>query len=626
MRLFIAEKPSLARAIAQGLDGQIELAKGYIKVGHNDVVTWCIGHLLSPAEPAAYEKRYQQWRLADLPIVPETWQWTVRASLNTQFNCIKKLIESADTIVHAGDPDREGQRIVDELLVYLEVRQPVKRLLINNLEESAVHQALAHLKNNDAYQLLSESVLAREKLDWLYGLNITRAYTLLGQIQGRQGLLSIGRVQTPVLGLVVERDQKIAGFKPESYFELDVEFVSESSNPRASQHKPAVFRGNWQARDSENQAVVDCLDEQGRLLNLSVATNIASSLSSKVAIVKSIEYTRKKVNPPLLYSLSALQIDANNQLNVSASTVLAVCQKLYEKHRLITYPRSDCTYLPSSQHEAALMILSSISKAYPRMTALAQTNTDQKTSVWNDEKVGAHHAIIPTLTPLKDKKQLSPIEQGIYKLICFRYLAQFYQPMEVKSIKVFVVANRETWVLSEDRILHFGWKSLCFDQNKPLPVPLIDGSLSKLKEGDRLQVLESKVIQKQTTPPEKFTDATLLSAMLNIANFVTDPDIKQRLREMDGLGTEATRAGIIETLLRQGYLKRIGRHIISTELGQQLIAMLPDMMKTPDLTAQFESNLEGIKTGKSDINAIITAFKKQLVTLVDDVKEKVVGK
>ena len=625
MRLFIAEKPSLARAIANALPQPSQQRIGYITAANGDVVTWCVGHILSLAEPEAYNPNYKQWRLGHLPIMPEQWSQTIKPETKKQFDTIKKLAKQAGSIVHAGDPDREGQRLVDEVLEYLHINKPVQRLLINDLALPAVKSALLDLKDNTQFRTLSLSALARERLDWLYGINNTRAYTLLGRYKGMKGVLSVGRVQTPVLGLIVNREKAIQRFKPKPYFDIDAAFSGQSpTDDKDNPKNPCdVFYAKWRATESHCSKVLDDLDESGHLLNSEEAEHIVDRLTDSTAVVSHIDCQNQTQTPPLPYSLSALQIDAANQLELSAADVLAGCQRLYEKYKLITYPRSDCRYLPEGHHKMAENVLDAIGEVHPEAAQTAKQRQHQKTGAWNDKKVSAHHAIIPTVNILGDPDSIDKIAYDLYKLISLRYLMQFYPNSRTKRITVMLTAADERWQISSKQITEMGWKALLPSSDEDKDHDDKNDVLSQLSVNDKLNCCSASVIQKQTTAPNRFTDATLLGAMVNIALYVQGDAVKRMLRVTDGLGTEATRANIIETLFKRGYVKKQGKQIVPTDLGIALINMLPMIATIPDMTAQFEADLADIQNGKADIDIVMQDFCKALQAMIGEVKIKV---
>ncbi|GAL07511.1 DNA topoisomerase III [Photobacterium aphoticum] len=356
-RLYIAEKPSLGRAIAAVLPRPHKNNNGYIEVGNGDIVTWCIGHLLEQVEPDAYDEKYKKWNLADLPIVPEQWQLSPRKSAKQQLAVVKKLCKQATDVVHAGDPDREGQLLVDEVIDYVKLAQSKKasmqRLLISDLNPAAVKRALGQLRSNRDFIPLSVSALARSRADWLYGMNMTRAYTLLGQKGGYRGVLSVGRVQTPVLGLVTRRDDEIANFVPKPFYELFALIP----------YQDMVIRAKWQP----SEACQPWQDDDGRILNRKLCENVVSRIKGQPAEVSAAERKETRQAPPLPYSLSALQIDAAKRFGMSAADVLATCQSLYEKHKVITYPRSDSRYLPMDHYRQGGEVSQAIANTEPKL-------------------------------------------------------------------------------------------------------------------------------------------------------------------------------------------------------------------------------------------------------------------
>ncbi|MFC6979894.1 DNA topoisomerase [Microbulbifer taiwanensis] len=390
MRLFIAEKPSLGRAIAAALPRPHRKEEGCIRAASGDVVSWCIGHLLEQAEPEAYGPSYKRWRLDVLPIVPEQWQLQPKSGGRKQLALLRKLVKQADQLVHAGDPDREGQLLVDEVVDYLKVpaakRRAMLRLLVSDLNPRAVERALQQMRSNREFVPLSVSALARSRADWLYGINLTRACTVKGQQGGLKQVLSVGRVQTPVLGLVVRRDEEIERFVSRPYYE-----VRAAIHMNASQ--PVCFYAFWQP----SEACAPHQDEEGRVLNPRLAANVAGRIRQQVATVTRVQKQQKTQAPPLPYNLSALQIDAAKAFGLSAKQVLDACQALYEKHQLITYPRSDCRYLPADHFAERRQVGRAIAAGCDPLQSVHEgADWSLRSKAWNDTKVDAHHAIIPT--------------------------------------------------------------------------------------------------------------------------------------------------------------------------------------------------------------------------------------
>ncbi|MGC8426671.1 DNA topoisomerase III [Mixta calida] len=601
MRLFIAEKPSLARAIADILPKPHRRGEGYIACGNDHIVTWCVGHLLEQAQPDSYDSRYARWSLADLPIVPEKWRLQPRPSVAKQLNVIKKLLEQADEIIHAGDPDREGQLLVDEVLDYLALppakREKVQRCLINDLNPQAVERAVGRLRQNKEFIPLCVSALARARADWLYGINMTRAWTLLGRNAGYDGVLSVGRVQTPVLGLVVRRDEEIENFIPKDYFEVKAHIVTP---------KEERFVALWQPSD----ACEPWQDEEGRLLHRPLAEHVLARIGGKPARVTNYQDRRENDTAPLPFSLSSLQIEAAKRYGLSAQTVLDTCQRLYETHKLITYPRSDSRYLPEEHFAGRHAVLNAISAHQTAMKTPADFDTERKNRCWDDKKVDAHHAIIPTAR--SSAVRLTDNEANIYGLIARQYLMQFCPDAVYRKCVIELDIAGGKFVAKARFLAEAGWRALLGskerdEENDGTPLPVV-------AQGDELLCEKGEIAEKQTQPPRPFTDATLLSAMTGIARFVQDKDLKKILRATDGLGTEATRAGIIELLFRRAFLIKKGRYIHATDAGRALIHSLPEMAARPDMTAQWESTLTKI----SEKACRYQDFMQPLVTTLHD--------
>lgn len=576
MRLIIAEKPSLARAIADALPGSAKRQEGAMVCG-DTTVTWCLGHLLEQAPPEAYDPADKQWRLDRLPIVPQQWKLMPRHKARGQLAVIRKLIKQAASVVHAGDPDREGQLLVQEVIEYMKYRGPVQRLLISDLNKPAVSRALAKLRSNIDFQPLFQAAQARSRADWLYGINLTRAWTLTGRQAGHDGVLSVGRVQTPVLGLIVRRDNAIRDFKPHPFYPLWVDLQVAQGQLRA-----------WWA-PKEHQP----LDEQGRLIDRTPADALAAQLPGARGTLTTLDQQEKRQAPPLPYSLSALQVDAARRHGLSAQMVLDICQRLYEQHKLITYPRSDCRYLPEEHLALAQRSLSSACQNDDTLRQwLGGADFTLRSKAWNDKQVGAHHALAPTGKPA-DFSQLSATEGHVFRLIVRNVMAQFYRPLRTFEVKAEFTLLDEAFRARGQSILDHGWKPLFTTRDETPPLP-------PLTQGEACQALGAGVEEKETRPPEPFTDASLIKAMMNIGRYVDDPNVRRTLRDTDGLGTEATRAGIIETLVQRGYLVRQQKALRATKLGCALIAALPSAVSTPERTALWEQRLRAISEQQDD--------------------------
>ncbi|WP_413722774.1 DNA topoisomerase III [Sodalis sp. RH24] len=609
MQLFIAEKPSLARAIADVLPQPHRRGDGYIACGPDHVVTWCIGHLLEQAQPDAYDSRYARWSLADLPIVPQKWRLQPRPSVQKQLNVVKKLLADAAEVIHAGDPDREGQLLVDEVLDYLALsgdkRRNAKRCLVNDLNPQAVSKAISRLRENREFIPLCVSALARARADWLYGINMTRAYTLLGRNAGYQGVLSVGRVQTPVLGLVVKRDEEIENFVPKTYFEVKAHIVTPSQERFVALWVPSEACESYQ-------------DEEGRLLHRALADHVVTRIAGQPARVTLYQDKREAEAPPLPFSLSTLQIEAARRYGLSAQQVLDVCQRLYETHKLITYPRSDCRYLPEEHFAGRQAVLNAIQAHQPDLMTQATLDKDQKNRAWDDKKVDAHHAIIPTARG--GKTTLTENEHKVYALVARQYLMQFCADAMFRRCVINLDIAGGKFVAKARFLAEAGWRTLLGgkerdEENDGTPLPVV-------AKGDELLCESGEVVSRETQPPRPFNDATLLSAMTGIARFVQDKELKKILRATDGLGTEATRAGIIELLFTRGFLVKKGRNILSTPTGRGLIHALPPSAASPDMTAHWEATLTKISEKQCRYEDFMQPLTATLQSLIQQARQQ----
>ncbi|WP_027966602.1 DNA topoisomerase III [Halomonas halocynthiae] len=612
MRLIIAEKPSVGRAVADVLPKPHQKGDGFIRVGNGDVITWCIGHLLEQAEPDAYDPEYKKWKKEHLPIVPVEWKHRVKYQTRSQFTTVKRLIKDADQLVNMGDPDRVGQILVDEVINYSGVnkakRDATLRCLVNDMNPAAIKKALNDLRKNTDFIPLATSALARARADWLYGINMTRLCTLLGQRAGYNGVLSIGRVQTPVLGLVVYRDQEIANFTSKPFYEVLITLQTQAGER---------FFAKWQP----SAACEPYMDAQGHVLSRQLAEVVVQKVVGNAGKVIAVKRDKKKQPPPLPYSLSSLQIDASKRFNLNAQKTLDICQQLYERHKLITYPRSDCRHLPKGHYTERQTVVQAIAKTAPGLAESAQrADLNLISKAWNDAKVGAHHAIIPTSRAMSSE-QLSRDEAHIYELVARQYLMQFYPAFEYTEHQIDSEVAGGLFVAKQTSTLAQGWKALLPPQKKtaqasaPSPTPL-----PSVKTGDAVTCLDGKVEEKHTSPPKHFTDATLLAAMTGIARFVSDPEIKKVLKDTDGLGTEATRAGIIELLFKRQFLTKKGKEIHATDIGKQLVKALPERMVAPDMTAHWESQLDAISEKRMRYGQFMQPLTDGLKALIAEVE------
>lgn len=598
--LYVCEKPSQARDIAKVL-GANGKADGYLH-GNGATVTWCFGHLLEQAEPDAYGEHYKRWNMAVLPILPEQWKLDVKKSGAKQFKIVKSLLAKAQHVVIATDADREGEMIAREVMELCAYRGAVSRLWLSALDDASIRKALAQLKPGAATENLYYAGLARSRADWLVGMNLSRAYTLAarhnGQLAADGGALSVGRVQTPTLRLVVDRDTQIEHFVPVDYWDVVAICLPAEAN------KP--FRANWVPKKG-----AEGVDSEGRCTDFALAERVAMSCKGQQAEVLRCETERKRQAAPLPYDLSSLQVEASRRKGLGAQQVLDIAQALYERHKLATYPRTDCGYLPVSQQVDAPAVFQALVQTDPGLAGLvAQADLTRKGRVWDDSKITAHHGIIPTAAA-GNLNVLSEQELSIYDLIRRRYLAQFFPAYEydqtVIELDCLGYLFRATGRV--DRVA--GWKVAYQEPEPDVPAEAGAGAgkaaadppeqtLPALEKGDTVLVQDTENIKRQTKPPPPYTEGTLIQAMKGIAKQVEDPKLKAILKENAGIGTEATRANIIEALLQRKLLEREGKkkHLRATPKGVALIGMLPKAVKDPALTAAWEQALEMVANGE----------------------------
>lgn len=611
MRLFIAEKPSVARAIADilGVTGKSE---GYIQCG-TDSVTWCFGHMLELAAPDDYTPTdvprtgngKKIWRVDELPIIPKKWVLMPKPEAKTQLAVIGRLIRLAGQIVNAGDPDREGQLLIDEVLEHFCNTKPIVRFWVSAQDPVSIQRGLAALKENTAYHGWADAARARQRADWLIGMNLSRAYTLRAQRGGSRVLLTVGRVQTPTLALVVMRDREIESFTPMPYYTIRAEIIHAGGN----------FTATWKA--NEDQAG---LDSEGRLIDWTIADAIVQSVTGQPGSIIEYRQEAKKQNHPLVFTLSDITLLASGRYGYSAEEVLNVCQALYETHKLTSYPRTDCPYLPESQHADAPLVLDAIRVMKPELAWLIDAaDPGIKSRTWNDAKVTAHHGIIPTMHK-GNKEALNDRERNIYDLIVWIYLAQFYPLHEYLSTTARVEVTGISFTAIGKVVTRNGWQDV-FDPAEAEDDREKDETdkqqLPAMAQGDGISCIKAIRKDAQTKPLAHFTEGTLVRAMENIHANVVDLTHKKMLREGDGIGTSATRASIISELKRRGFLETKGKKIISSILGRSLVDVLPEIVTNPVLTAIYERILKGIEQGTSELHSFIAkqeSFIREQVT------------
>lgn len=581
--------------IAKCLRGPLSRRDGYIATAEG-LVTWGFGHILRQAEPEEYDAKYRQWRMEDLPIVPRDWKLFVDRACEKQFAIIRALIEKADEIVHAGDPDREGQLLIDEVLDYLHNEKPVRRLLLNALDEKSVKKALGQLKDNAAFLPLKQSALARARADWLIGMNLSRAYTLAARRAGHKVTLPVGRVKTPTLALVVRRERELQNFVPVEYYLVKAQFTHENGS----------FSAMWKPGDLQRG-----LDSEGRLLDKAVAEAMVAAwdAADRAGSIVLCETARKKEPQRLPLSLSALQVLAGKRFGYEPQQVLDTAQKLYER-KLTTYPRSDCEFLPENQLVDAAEILTQLGSCGDEKLAAWAAGADGsiRSRAWNDKKITAHHAIIPTRERC-GAARLTELERNVYHLVAQAYIAQFYPLHVYDQTKVEVAYAGEKFAASGRIVREAGWKALYVaradaiaDEAKQEEAPL-----PAMRKGDAARYEGAAVEQKTTKPPPRFTPATLLAGMKEIHKYVKNLEAKKKLKDVYGIGTEATRATIIQELIQRGFLKAEGKKkaLSPTDVAYLLIDALPDEMTYPDATAVWEDILHSMARGEGELDEFL---------------------
>ena len=580
MRLFIAEKPSVAKAIAACLPGPQKKGDGAIECGNN-IVTWCFGHLMEQVPPEAYGEAFRKWAWDTLPIVPKAWQLAVKPDAKKQFAAIKALLKTATEVVNAGDADREGEMLVREVLDACGYQGTLKRLWLSAMDDASVRKALAFLKDGHAFDGLYASAVARSRADWLVGMNLSRAYTLAARSAGHEGVISVGRVQTPTLALIVRRDAEIEDFRPRDYFTITASFRHANGN----------FAATWQAPES-----APGVDEEGRLIDPGQAKSLVARVSGNPARIARYEQKAGKQAAPLPFALSTLQQACSAKFGMSAQTVLDIAQALYETHKIASYPRTNCGHLPESMHAEAPRVI----EALLSMGFAAGADPALKSAAFDDKKISAHHGIIPTGITI-DLAKLTDSERKVFDLIALHYLAQFHPDFTYQQTTVDVECAGEIFRASGRVTIDQGWKALLGQPDEEQEASELQ-SLPAMAEADPAQCTDANAEPKKTKAPARFTDGTLIAAMTNIHKFVTDPEIKKRLKEAQGIGTEATRAGIIETLLERKFIEKKGKHLMSTETGKAVVKALGNCDATdPGLTALFEQALAQVEAGSTSI-------------------------
>ena len=561
-QLIIAEKPSVARSIA-GVIGADKKQDGYME-GNGYLVSWCIGHLVSLADAGTYDERFKKWRYDDLPILPQEWQYIIPDDKKKQFDTLRSLMERPDVtgLVCATDAGREGELIFRFVYQMAGCTKPVKRLWISSMEDAAIKDGFAHLKPGTDYDNLYQSALCRAQADWLVGINATRLFSIL-----YHKTLTVGRVQTPTLKMLVDREAKISNFKKEKY------------------HIVHIGCGGADAQSK-------------RITDAAAANGLKAACEKSQAVCVSLTKEKKTAQPPKLYDLTSLQREANRTYGFTAKQTLDYAQALYEK-RLLTYPRTDSNYITSDMEQTAADLVAALLPMLPFMQGVEFSPEIGR--IINNAKVTDHHAILPTAEFAKAGFDgLAESEKKLLSLICCNLLCTVAPPHVYEAVTAVFDCGGEQFTAKGKTILTAGWKGIddrfrLTLKGKPDEEAEDEATLPELAEGQTFDNPVASVSEHYTTPPKPYTEDTLLSAMES-AGKEDMPDEAER----KGLGTPATRAAMIEKLLSAGFVERKGKSLVPTKDGVNLAVILPDMLKSPQLTAEWESRLTEIAKGSAD--------------------------
>ena len=576
MILVIAEKPSVGAAIGKVL-GASSRKDGYLE-GNNYIVSWCVGHLVGLADASSYDERFAKWRYSDLPIVPEEWLFEVPKDKQKQFKVLRDLMRDkrVTELVCATDAGREGELIFRLVYKKAGCTKPFKRLWISSLEDSAIREGFAHLRSSGEYDRLYEAALARSKADWIVGINGTRLFSTLYHKK-----LVVGRVQTPTLAMLVEREGKITTFHKEKYFNVH---ISKDS-----------LTADMEKVKTEDEAKA-----------------IAAACNKKQAVVSSLKKETKTVNPPKLYDLTTLQRESNRYYGFTAQQTLDLVQSLYEK-KLLTYPRTDSQFITEDMESTARQVIGIVSRKLPLFGGI--THEPDIGRITNNAKVTDHHAIIPTVQLEKqDLGELPESEQKIIRLVAMRLLSATGEKHIYDETSVTLTCEGYEFRAKGKTVVQDGWKAIERRFKESLKSKEKDEperSLPSLNEKDILSSVDASVTEHYTSPPKPYTEDSLLSAMETAGNAEFDDDTEKK-----GLGTPATRAGIIEKLVKGGFVERKGKSLVPTKDGNNLVCVLPEQITSPTMTAEWENTLMQIERGNADADKFLSGIVEMTSELV----------
>ena len=628
--LVIAEKPSVGQDLARVLKGPFKKEEGALE-GPDHVITWAVGHLVQLAEPEAYDAKYKSWRMADLPIVPDHFKLIVRDERSRkQMSAVTKQLrrDDIDEVVNACDAGREGELIFAYLYEKAKADKPVKRLWLNSMTTAAMKEALSSLRPGEEFARLEQAARSRSEADWIVGMNATRAATIRLR-SSFDGAVSLGRVQTPTLAIVARREEEIKAFKPEPYWLVDANFAAD---PLEGERSERTYVGHF-----HTPAGSPGKSKGPRIATEEEALAIVAACEGRPGTITKLEKKEQREKAPMLYDLTTLQREANNRYGFSAKRTLAAAQRLYEEHKALTYPRTNSRYLTTDMIDEIKPIAELVG-ASPEYRAGAEYVTGLDVlplgRVVNDEKVSDHHAIIPTRSE-HNLEKMSSDDRRVYDMVTRRFLAVFHPEAVFENTRVETTVEPaggepegHVFRTSGKVLLVPGWRGVyeqVADEGKPEPDAAeeeeAEQHLPRLLESESVQVRKVQSLRKETKPPRRYSDASLLGAMETAGKLVDDDELREAMKD-SGIGTPATRAAIIERLITVGYLERDGRALVATEKGLNVIRLLNEhALTSPGLTGSWEQRLGEIERGEESRQHFmndIAEFARETVRELDE--------
>lgn len=594
--VVLAEKPSVGKELARILKCSPK-GKSYYE-GENFIVSWAMGHLVELADPGSYDEEWNSWRMETLPMLPDKMKIKVIGKTGFQFNAIKNIFSRQDVnnLIIATDAGREGELVARWIMKLAGWKKSFQRLWISSQTDKAIKDGFSGLKDGRCYDNLFRAAECRAEADWIVGLNVTRALSCRYDAK-----LSAGRVQTPTLAMIVNRENEIKAFKSKSYWTIGLDLDG--------------FKAVWQGKNG-----------QTRFFNQNDANAIIEKLSGRNASVKEVEVKEKSDLPPLAFNLNDLQREANKVLGFSAKQTLNVLQGLYERHKIVTYPRTDSRHLTTDMLPTLKDRLKAIENTHfsAKIGELLKEEINPGKRLIDDAKVSDHHAIIPTEESVR-LENLSREEKALWEIIAKRFIAVLSNPYRYKSIKLVLDINGESFISKGIEIISSGWKSLYgvnimeVEEDEDIPTQ----KLKIFQRGEEITVKRVNILQGLTKPPARYTEGTLLEAMENAGKFIDDKTLKESIQK-GGIGTPATRAEIIEKLFSNYYVEKNGKELVPTPQGIELVGLVPELLRSPELTAEWEIRLNAISEGKELNNSFSKDIRDKTKELVEQVKNSTI--